>query len=696
MNVIGSNMIAVNASSNHFAEKWKGVIACKERFLRNNEDPRNSPYINREVAESWIRSQANGVDPYGTNIGESVSPAELEKIIWENKLMVETALPIMKTFQHLLKLSGYMLTIHNNNGTILHIEGDEELMSSFHEINAKVGSVWNEETVGTTAHSLSMRHRCPIQLIGPENYCILLQDNITSSAPIMDEDGALVGTLVLVQKLGENPWDTNFQNLQSHTLGWITTMAVAIETQMSLKQRNNVLEITNNTLTTTLEFIDEGIITIDQEGAIKHANEESVRILHTKPDEISKRNISELLGEQAVVQKALQNGEAVNYLEMRIPNNNQEQPFFLSIKPVPGSDKDSIGAAVIRLAHARKINDLVINRVGATAKYRFEDIVGNSDTLNEAKELGRKFAHAQENILLIGESGTGKELFAQAIHNESRPNGPFVAVNCAAMPRNLIESELFGYESGAFTGARRNGKPGKIELANGGTLFLDEIGDMPFEIQAVLLRVIEDKKVMRLGGNHYIDVDFKVIAATNQSLLDMVRDKQFREDLYYRLSVLKIEIPPLRFRGNDISLLSQYFIEDYCQRTGKGIPQMSYAVKKKIAEYDWPGNVRQLENAMIYAVNVAHGGHIELEHLPAEVTNISQINSKDEQNADEDSRRLLANVGTLMSIQEAEKLAIKNAIMRCGDIPLAAEILGLGKSTLYRKVKDYDLKDLLK
>jgi transcriptional regulator with PAS, ATPase and Fis domain len=300
--------------------------------------------------------------------------------------------------------------------------------------------------------------------------------------------------------------------------------------------------------------------------------------------------------------------------------------------------------------------------------------------------MAQRFAGSPENILLIGESGTGKELFAQAIHNIHRPQGPFVAVNCAAMPRELVESELFGYEGGSFTGAERSGRPGKIELAHGGTLFLDEIGDMPLELQAVLLRTLEDKQVMRVGGRRYKKVDFRLIAATNKNLHKMARENQFREDLYFRLSILTINIPPLRERSNDIEIFSKIFIENYCQKQGWKIPQISPTAQKIINEYEWPGNVRQLQNAMIYAVNTAQDDFIKPENLPnyiildtcrIKVDEITNSNGK---------------MGEMLCLENLEKAAIETALLHANNcIPVAAEILGISRSTLYRKLKDYNI-----
>jgi transcriptional regulator with PAS, ATPase and Fis domain len=297
-----------------------------------------------------------------------------------------------------------------------------------------------------------------------------------------------------------------------------------------------------------------------------------------------------------------------------------------------------------------------------------------------------RFASAAGNSLLIGESGTGKELVAQAIHNRIRPNGPFIALNCAALPRNLVESELFGYERGAFSGAEKNGKPGKIELANGGTLFLDEIGDIPYEIQSVLLRVLEDKKVMRLGGSLYNPVDFRLITATNKDLYRMVEEKFFRSDLFFRLSAMKLDIPPLRDRRGDVALLMNHFISGYSEANGLTPPKISQAALQTLLNCPWPGNVRQLENTILYAVNVADGGVIGLEHLPKEILR------ENENSFRESGVQVVSD--SPVSIKEYEQAAIRNALVKANhNVPAAAKLLKISKATLYRKLQEYPTVD---
>ncbi len=304
----------------------------------------------------------------------------------------------------------------------------------------------------------------------------------------------------------------------------------------------------------------------------------------------------------------------------------------------------------------------------------------------------KNFAGLDANILIQGESGTGKEVFAQAIHNESRPNQPFIAVNCAAIPKSLIESELFGYEGGAFTGAERQGRPGKIELANGGTLLLDEIGDMPLELQPVLLRVLEEKSVMRVGGRRYLPVDFRLITVSNKKLTDLVKNQQFREDLYYRLAVFAVNIPPLRERRADVISLAKYFINSIARDQQKSAPVLSDSAMYCLLQYSWPGNIRQLKNTMLWAVTMATNGIINVADLPEEMSSAMVDPEHNLVACQMDA--IPGNIKSRpeLSLKEMEKITIMQALLQSGNkISEAATLLGMSRSTLYRKIKSYGL-----
>lgn len=668
-------------------ENWNHIQECKKRFLEYGENPLNSPYMRSAVAESWLRSHKFGVNPYSVKLGTNVSASQLQAILSENQLLIETATPLIKAFIDLAVHSGYMLTLRDHQGILLLQEGNSEEITTFNNINSVIGSNWSEEIAGTSAHILCMRLKRPIQLLGPENYALVLQDNLTSCAPIFDANNQLIGTLVLAHDFGKCSSKHTLHNLQDHSLGWVTSMALAIEQQLSLKQANHRLTVAKNTLEATISFIDEGIIMVDSMGKIIQSNHDGLYMLQISLEEAEDYSIFERLNPDSLIIQAVKSGTPLNYVEETMIINQNEQTYIISTRPVFLHTDTQVAGAVLRLSHVDRINALVARRTGNSATFCFADIIGNDETTRKTKLMCQRFSTSPENILLIGESGTGKELFAQSIHNFSRPNGPFIAINCAAMPRNLIESELFGYEGGSFTGSERGGRPGKIELASGGTLFLDEIGDMPFEIQAVLLRVLEDKKVIRVGGKRYQPVDFRLVAATNKNLYKMVEEKTFREDLYFRLSVLKLQIPPLRERSNDILVLARHFIQTYCRRAKLPIPKISDLVCKIISNYSWPGNVRQLENAMIYAVNIAQGNFIYPEHLPEEI-----LLNRFAPPAGISFPPADISIKEMVSLRDAEILSIRSALSCVNNnVVQAADLLKVSKSTLYRKIKEYGI-----
>lgn len=321
------------------------------------------------------------------------------------------------------------------------------------------------------------------------------------------------------------------------------------------------------------------------------------------------------------------------------------------------------------------------------AKYNWKTIVGNSVLMQEVKSMASRSAKTDSNVLINGESGTGKELFAHAIHNESkRCEGPFVKINCAAIPKDLLESELFGYEEGAFTGAKKQGKIGKFELASGGTIFLDEIGDMPLEMQVKILRVLQEKEIERIGGTKTIPVDCRIIAATNRDLKERIRENAFREDLYYRLNVINIEVPPLRNRKEDIEVLTLKLMEKLSNSLGKYVNNITVDALESLKSYNWPGNIRELENVIERAINLTDHESIEIQHLPSHV-----IAHKAE--SSEESHVTTAHLQTLRdAIEEIEKSTIMNCLKAMNFNKLkAAKVLGISRTSLYEKIEKYRL-----
>lgn len=320
------------------------------------------------------------------------------------------------------------------------------------------------------------------------------------------------------------------------------------------------------------------------------------------------------------------------------------------------------------------------------AKYSFDSIIGDSQIMQITKNIAKKAAQGNSNVLIVGESGTGKELFAHAIHIESiRAIYPFVKVNCAAIPKDLLESELFGYEGGAFTGAKKSGKIGKFELANGGTIFLDEIGDMPLNMQAKLLRVLQEKEIERVGGNKVIPIDSRVIAATNKNLWQMVKENKFREDLFYRLNVMSIELPPLRNHKEDIKQLSYNFVKKLSQNMGKNVDEITEEAMLYLENYNWPGNARQLENVIERATNLTDNSVINQTHLPSYIREANSI--KDEVEGENTDIVKLKEI-----IEKAEKKAINECLRKTkGNKLKTSRLLGISRSSLYEKIVKYEL-----
>lgn len=337
---------------------------------------------------------------------------------------------------------------------------------------------------------------------------------------------------------------------------------------------------------------------------------------------------------------------------------------------------EEIGLAIRKIiAYQDLLKENVYLRQELERKYQFKDIIGKSHKMQEVFALVKTVARSNSTILIEGESGTGKELVARAIHNSSlRSEGPFVAVNCAALPENLLESELFGYEKGAFTGAVST-KKGRFELADKGTLFLDEVGDISPKTQVDLLRVLEEKEFRRVGGTGLIKADVRIIAATNKDLKGLVEQGKFREDLYYRINVVSIQLPPLRERKEDIPLLMEHFLRKYCIENKKEVDTISDETARLLMQYDWPGNVRELENVIERAVVVTQGRIVLPRDLPLSLRGEGQFKP-----------------AASMELKEVEKEHIQRALaLHNWNITKTAQSLGIDRNTLSKKVKKYHI-----
>lgn len=485
---------------------------------------------------------------------------------------------------------------------------------------------------------------------------------VTNRTPIISDENKIIGAVAVFQDI------TDYENIVQE-----------------LHNEQNETAI----LKTILEIAYDGIVVVDKDGFITMISNAYKKFLGLEDDEVIGKHVTEII-ENTRMHIVAKNGLPEVADLQKIKGN------YMIATRIPIIKEGNIVGAVGKVLF-RNIDELnaLHKKIGKmeqeleqykgelkkvhTARYSFDSLLGKSKEIKMSKFIAKKAAHTDSNVLLIGESGTGKELFAHAIHKDSRrASFPFVKVNCAAIPHELLESELFGYETGAFTGAKKGGKIGKFEVADGGTIFLDEIGDMPLHMQAKLLRVLQEKEIERIGSNTPQKIDVRIIAATNRNLEEMVNKGDFRNDLYYRLNVVTINIPPLRERFEDIENLAYYFVDKIRTHLGKHIEKISEEALKYLKNYPWPGNIRELENVIERAVNIIDKESVILpKHLPDKIT--GEISAKE--------------INSLKDIlEDAEKQALIDALkLTRGNKSKAAQLLKLSRSSFYEKITKYQL-----
>ena len=433
-----------------------------------------------------------------------------------------------------------------------------------------------------------------------------------------------------------------------------------------------------------LDSITDGVFAVDESWRIRMFNHAAERITGVSREEALGRRCCEVFRSNVcerscVLKETLETQRPIVNRAIYIVNAQGERiPISISTAIL----KDKNGRVIGGVETFRDLSLVETLRKELYARYTVADIIGRSPVMQACFELMTQVAVTESTVLLEGESGTGKELFARAIHGLStRDDGPFIAVNCGALPDQLLESELFGYKAGAFTDARQD-KPGRFVLADGGTIFLDEIGDISPAMQTRLLRVLQERVVEPLGGVTSVPVNVRVIAATHQSLSELVAQGRFRQDLYYRINVIRLQLPALRERREDIPLLIEFFMDKFNRLQGKDITGVSEHAMAVLMDYEYPGNVRELQNSIEHAFALCRGGMIEVNHLPP------SLRGKTVETAP-------SFAVTGRTLQEYELLHIRDALQRHqGNRKAVADELGINPSTLYRKMKQWNITDL--
>ncbi len=635
----------MNTKAMRLKANWESYILRREL----SEDTRPC------VKEAWDRCIAMKVD-YNDGFGHVTSKEELEKRLVQNENLIKIAAPIMENIFEIIRKTSFSIILSDSEGVLIHVIENESIHTKHSNLKFFSGTHWDEGSVGSNAIGTALARKEAIHMIGAEHYCLAHHPWTCSAALIKDTFGKIVGCLDI---------SGSVEDEHIHTFGIVTTAAAIIEKQLNLMASYQLIN-------TAFNSVQDGFFVIDNTFGITHMNDKMVELLGIRREEIAGIDVREMFKDIEIQNEILCLGRNIRLNDYTINHKRKNLECMINISPTIIDDQ--ISGAVFLIKEATNVRRVVSRLAGFSSGYTFDDLVTCDDKLRSVIKFAKKIAEYDCTVLIQGESGTGKEIFAHSIHHHSsRREGPFIAINCAALPKDLVESELFGYEKGAFTGASNEGKPGKFELANGGTMFLDEIGELPMEIQSKLLRVLDNQKVSRIGSRYERDLDVRIIAATNRDLEREIEIKGFREDLYFRLNVIKLSLIPLRERKNDILLLADEFINRMNHENKGEEKHFSKPFRESLMKNPWKGNVRELQNYIqreyyLSDGDTINGSSIYMEELP------TKIDFKND------------------NLQNVEKLCIVEALRAAnGNAVEAAERLKIGKSTIYRKILSYHI-----
>jgi sigma-54 dependent transcriptional regulator, acetoin dehydrogenase operon transcriptional activator AcoR len=626
-------------------QKW-------ELFVTNPANSDNlDTVVRREILNSWSRCQSIGLNPEQKQACTALTSFELEQLLSESDLY-RTAKPLIDTIFDKLIGTGYIITLNDENGKMLYLKGEPDIIRKTEKVNFAPGMDWSEAAAGTNAIGTSIVSKQPIQVFSAEHFCEGFHQMTCSSAPIFHPYTKHV--------VGAIDFTGLWPSTQPHTLGLAVSLAQMIEQQLLFMYKEKYNQVEEYYRQYTSKWRDHSVLVFSNEYVIVNGDQQLLDVLHLKKGMV------------------LENGKIKKFLQAPFHFMDQSEGYqFINIEPIIFNNEE-IGYVSIFKTRNNSSSSVPTNSQN-------HNLVGESAEMKLILQKCRQIASISTPILLTGETGTGKEVIARYIHEVStRKDKPFIAINCGAIQKELIGSELFGYESGTFTGGKKDGKKGKFEEANGGTIFLDEIGEMPLDMQVHLLRVLQEKEVTRLGSSKTVKIDVKVIAATNRNLEAMIEEALFRKDLFFRLNVISLTIPPLRKRKEDIIPISNYYLKLFAKLYHKDLPfRLTEKTKNFFLSYEWSGNIRELRNAIEHAVIFSNSTEINKSHLP---DYLADLKAKQSLNVHE--------ISNLSVIEQAEMQQIKALLIQTGwNISAVAKEIKVARSTLYRKLKKYNLMD---
>lgn len=619
---------------------------ARERLQLEGELP--CGYLRDEIELSWRRSLEAGLTTSCRSQQLIDEVNDLTAFGQQHELLVHSSMPEIEQLVHQFGDHG-LIVLANADARILALEGSDEIITPSRQLALRQGVSWSEMNQGTNAIGTAVIERRPILINEEEHFLDTVSHLSCTASPIMDAGGQMIGVLDLT-RIGRN-------SQPQDTLGVVQLAARSIEGRLFSSQYQNQIVLAFHTRQQYLRSAWQGLVALDEEGRLLAINEQGCQLLGRSRDQIVNRMLEELVGEKI--------GVLLNTcMRQRIaPLQTRSGELFCELLQFP--KRISGLPSVTRNAGTPSSSDKL--------RCHIENFAAGEPRLQRSLTMAVRALDQDIPILLSGETGSGKEVAAQALHRTStRAEQPFVAVNCAAIPEGLIESELFGYREGAFTGSRKGGMVGRFQQANGGTLFLDEIGDMPLSLQARLLRVLQERKVAPLGGGEEVALDITLIGATHRNLKQMVAEGKFRDDLYYRLNGVCVRLPALRER-NDFAGLCQRLL----RQLGRSEVSIEPALLAQLSEYPWPGNVRQLE--MMLKVALAF---MESEELVLSEAHLS----------DDFLEELALAPLPCGTLQETQDVLIRQALeQHQGNVTAAASELGISRATLYRRMKSSGL-----
>ncbi|MBI5069932.1 MAG: sigma-54-dependent Fis family transcriptional regulator [Deltaproteobacteria bacterium] len=621
--------------------------------------------IGEEIARSWQRARGYRIDPAQKRIARRLSAEELRQRR-ERDDVLRLARPILADFAARLGLGDHVLTYFDGDGWLLDIAGLPAVVEAVSEIDFTPGSCWAEDAAGTNGPGTALAEGRPVEVFASEHFVEAWQPWSCAAAPVLPPGGG--APLGLVDITG--PWEV--QRRQALVAAKAIARAVEERLRAAVSVRDEVVRYAFR----AAHASGDALVAVDARGVVVAVNDAAAR-----------RRVVEAGSLPLAVRQALLTGfagrAAAGGSEMHI--QVPEAPLLVAS---PVTHEGAVIGAIVRAPDARPATrpsrrrgreDTAVTSEPGLARYDFGRILGASDALARATELARVATRNALPVALYGESGTGKELFAHAIHSAGdRAGGPFVAVNCGSIPAQLVEAELFGYEAGTFTGGRRDGNQGRFEDADGGTLFLDEVSELSGLAQTALLRVLQEKEVVRLGGSSPRRLDVRIVTASNKPLLAECQERRFRRDLYYRLNVLAIDIPPLRERGDDVTLLARIFLAEAEVEVGRAGLALTDEAVAALRAYSWPGNVRELKNVILRA---------------AATSRTAEIDRADLLLPEDEARLAPASPGPPEpslrgAMRESERQVLLATLTACAwNFSRAADQLGISRMTLYRRLE---------